>query len=81
MRGAGANPCAGDLYRTWERERSALVALGRRRKWENRRPQLFWRGKIRGREAVINKERLCQRSGQLRAVAGGFINRARLKEI
>ena len=55
------NPYFGDLYRTWERERSALVALGRRRKWENRRPQLFWRGKIRGREAVINKERDCSR--------------------
>ena len=55
------NPYFGDLYRNWERERSALVALGRRRKWENRRPQLFWRGKIRGREAVINKERDCSR--------------------
>ena len=55
------NPYFGDVYRTWERERAALVALGKRRRWENRRTQLFWRGKIRGRESVVAKERDCLR--------------------
>lgn len=55
------NPYFGDVYKTWESERKGLVALGQRRAWENRKPHLFWRGKIRGADHAMRSARDCER--------------------
>ena len=55
------NPYFGDVYKTWAPEFKGLLFQGKRRDWGSRNPRLFWRGKIRGHDAVMDELRDCER--------------------